>query len=110
MLTHEDERMDDFAAVDDFLAAAYRTGLEEVLCDGCLTGRVRVFLADVASIAATMVQSERDDDGGLSAAYEGTLTIEGIAYRFRCRVFIDPGGDRFLSDVSEFRAIDWRTR
>jgi hypothetical protein len=72
--------MDDFAAVDDFLAASHRIGLEEVLCDGCLTGWVRLFLTDVASIAPTMVQSERDDDGGLSATYEGTLTVEGVAY------------------------------
>jgi hypothetical protein len=102
--------MDDFDRVDDFLAASHRIGLEEVLSDGCLTGRVRVFLADVASIAPTMVQSERDDDGGLSATYEGTLTVEGVAYRFRCHVFIDRGGDRFLSDVSEFRAVEWQTR
>ena len=27
-----------------------------------------------------------------------------------CHVFVDRGGDRFLSDVSEFEAVEWRTR
>jgi hypothetical protein len=98
--------MDDFDLVDDFLAANYRTGLEEALCDGCLTGRISVVLADVAAIAATLVHGEREDDGGFYGVYEGTFAVRGIDYRFRCHVFVDRGGARFLSDVSEFRAID----
>ena len=102
--------MDDFDRVDDFLAANYRTGLEEALCDGCLAGRLSVVLADVATIAPVMVYSERDDDGGLCNTYEGTLTVKGVAYHFGCRVFMDPGGQSFLSDMSEFRALEWRVR
>jgi hypothetical protein len=102
--------MDDFDRVDDFLAANYRTGLEEALCDGCLTGRVSLVLADVASIAPLLVRSEREDDGGLCNTYEGTVIVQGVAYRFRCRVFVDPGGARFLSDVSEFCAVHWQAR
>jgi hypothetical protein len=98
--------MDDFDAVDDFLAANYRTGLEEALCDGCLTGRVSAVLADVAAIAATLVHSEREDDGGFCGVYDGTFAVCGVDYHFRCHVFVDRGGARFLSDVSEFRAVD----
>jgi hypothetical protein len=102
--------MDHFTVVDDFLAANCRTGLEEALCDGCLTGRVGFALADFASIAPVLVRSEREDDGGLCATYEGTLTVQGVAYRFRCHVFVDRGGARFLSDVSEFEPLGWTTR
>jgi hypothetical protein len=104
------QRMDHFSAVDDFLAANYRTGLEEALCDGCLTGRLGIVLADVAMITPVLVRSEREDDGGLCATYDGTLTVQGVAYHFRCHVFVDRGGARFLSDVSEFEPVDWQAR
>jgi hypothetical protein len=102
--------MDHFGSVDDFLAANYRTGLEEALCDGCLTGRLSIVLADVATIAPTLIHSEREDDGGLCNTYDGVLTVQGVSYRFRCHVFVDRGGARFLSDVSEFRAVEWQAR
>ncbi len=101
---------DHFGAVDDFLAANYRTGLEEALCDGCLAGRLSVVLADVAAIAPVLVRSGREDDGGLCNTYEGTLTVQGVAYRFRCHVFVDRGGARFLSDMSAFEPVEWRAR
>lgn len=102
--------MDDFGAVNGFLAANYRTGLEEALCDGCLVGRLSIVLADVATITSVLVHSERDDDGGFCNTYEGTLMVQGVAYRFRCHVFMDRSGARFLSDVSEFRPLEWQAR
>ena len=102
--------MGDFGAVDEFLGAHCRSGLEEALRDGCLTGRLSRALADVAAIAATLVDSERERDGGFRGFYEGTLTVRGVAYRFRCQVFVDRGGARFLSDVGEFRAVEWPPR
>jgi hypothetical protein len=36
--------------------------------------------------------------------------VQGVAYRFRCHVFVDRGGARFLSDVSEFEPLGWTTR
>jgi hypothetical protein len=105
-----EEALSDFGAVDEFLGADCGGGLEEALCDGCLTGRLNRALADVAAIAATLVGSERERDGGFRGIYEGTLTVRGVAYRFRCQVFVDRGGARFLSDVSEFRAIESQPR
>ena len=57
-----------------------------------------------------LVRSEREDDGGLCNTCEGTLAVQGVAYRFRCHVFVDRGGARFLSDVSEFAPVEWQAR
>ena len=78
--------------------------------NGCLTGRLSAALADVATIAPVLVRSEREDDGGLHNTYDGTLAVQAVAYRFRCHVFVDRGGERFLSDVGEFEPIGWRAR
>jgi hypothetical protein len=43
-----------------------------------------------------------EGDRGTALSYEGTLTLNGIAYSFRCGVFVDRSGERFLSDVAEF--------
>jgi hypothetical protein len=102
--------MDSFAVVDDFLAACYLVSLEEVLCDACLSGRLPIVLADDAKVTAWCLYSERDEDGGESATFEGLFTLMTITYHFRCHTFIDAGGERFLSDVQEFEPVDWRLR
>jgi len=41
------------------------------------------------------------------------MTLPNGAIRpsdFRCHTFVDAGGERFLSDVQEFEAIDWNLR
>lgn len=94
---------DAFKAVDEFLTANYRIGLEEVLCEGCFTGRLPVILADVAKLAVLPLGRHVDEgDRGMALSYHGTLTVNGLSYRFRCSVFVDRGGERFLSDVAEF--------
>jgi hypothetical protein len=103
-------RMDAFRAVDEFLAANYRIGLEEALCGGCLAGRLVITLADVATIAPRLVKSTAEDDGGANYTYEGTLTVSDVSYRFRCHIFLDRGGLCFLSDIAQFEAIEWRAR
>lgn len=102
--------MNTFDAVDDFLMANYRIRLEEALCDGCFIGRLGVLLTDVAKIMPRLIQSTAEDDGGVSNIYEGILILKDIWYRFRCHVFVDLGGQRFLSDVSAFEAIEWQAR
>jgi hypothetical protein len=97
-------------AADDFLMANHRVGLEEVLCDGCYAGRVGAALERAVQIMPRLTRSVREDDGGVSQTYEGTLAIAGVRYRFICHVFVDRGGERFLSNVSEFEAVEWRTR
>ncbi len=99
-----------FDAIDEFLMANFRMRLEEVLCDGCLISRLSVVFGDRARIMPRLLQSIAEEDGGLSNTYEGVLVLDDIWYRFRCHVFVDRGGQRFLSDVSAFEPIEWRAR
>jgi hypothetical protein len=50
------------------------------------------------------------EDGGSSALYQGMLTIEGVVYRFRCSIFTDAGGARFLESVGELETVRWDIR
>jgi hypothetical protein len=102
--------MEAYDTVDDFLLATYRLHLEDVLCEGCSLGRLSVMLADRAKIIPRLVRSTREDDGGIANDYEGILVLDEVWYRFRCHVFSDGGGQRFLSDVTDFAAIEWQAR
>ena len=102
--------MNAYEAVDEFLAAQYRSRLEEVLCDGCFVGRLGLVLDGVAKIVPRLVNSTVERDGGLANTYEGILMLLGSWYRFRCQIFVDRGGQRFLSDVGEFAPVEWQAR
>jgi hypothetical protein len=67
---------DAFTAVDDFLMANHRIGLEQVLCDGCYLGRPPVILADVAKLEVRpLYRHVYEGDRGTALSYEGTLTL-----------------------------------
>jgi hypothetical protein len=102
--------MSSFDGVDEFLVATYHRHLEDVLCDGCLTGRLSTAFGERARIMTRLIGSTVEEDGGLANAYEGILVLDDIWYRFACQVFVDGGGQRFLSDVSAFDAIEWRAQ
>lgn len=102
--------MDAFAAVDDYLMAKHNIGFEDVLCDGCFVGRLRPTLANLIKIVPRLVHSQAEEDGGLANTYEGLVILAGIWYRFRCQIFVDGGGLRFLSDVGLFEPIEWQAR
>jgi hypothetical protein len=102
--------MSAFAAVDDFLRANYQMPLEDVLCDGCLVGRVGAAFGDAVRIMPRQVSSTREEDGGVTEVYDGILVLRDVWYRFRCNVFVDGGGQRFLADISAFEAVEWRAR
>ncbi|HKW54708.1 MAG TPA: hypothetical protein VJO12_13530 [Stellaceae bacterium] len=102
--------MNAFDTVDEFLMAWHRLQLEDVLCDGCLVGRLGVALGDSAKILPRLVGSTVEEDGGVANVYDGILVLEDVWYRFRCQVFIDGGGQRFLSNVSAFDAVEWQAR
>lgn len=99
-----------FDKVDEFLMARHRLQLEDVLCDGCLMGRLGAALGDSAKIMPRLISSAVEEDGGVANVYDGILVLDDIWYRFRCHVFIDGGGQRFLSDVSAFEPVEWRAR
>jgi|SRR6185437_12554094 len=102
--------MNAFEAVDGYLRATYRLELEDVLCEGCAFGRIGGALASAARIIPRLIRSEAEDDGGEFALYEGVLILDGLWYRFGCRLFIDGGGLRFLSEISDFEAVEWKIR
>lgn len=102
--------MQDFDTVDEFLTATYRLRLEDVLCEGCSMGRLDAALAGRAKILPRLLCSVHEADGGIANDYEGILVFDDVWYRFRCHLFIDSGGQRFLSDVTAFEAVEWRAR
>lgn len=102
--------MSDYEAVDEFLMANAGLRLEEVLCDGCFIGRLSVLLGERARIMPRLTASTAEPDGGLTQTYEGILVLDDIWYRFRCQMFVDQGGQRFLSDVSAFAAVEWKAK
>ena len=99
-----------FDTVDAFLMANHRLRLEDVLCEGCLMGRLSVVLGEAVRILPRLLGSTVEEDGGLANVYDGILVLQDVWYRFRCHVFVDGSGQRFLSDISAFEAVEWRAR
>jgi hypothetical protein len=106
----ESQILDPFIAVDRLLAARYFIGLEEALCEGCLTGKLRGLLAEDAAIIRRCTHMQNDEDGGQSFTFEGVFAFFDVRYNFRCYVFIDGSDQRFLSDVAVFEPIEWQAR
>jgi hypothetical protein len=101
--------MDASDAVDAYLQLTYRIGLEEVLTQ-VTDGRVPAVLASAVNVAVRRVDIFRDEDGGISELFEGTIAIAGIEYRFCCATFIDRAGTRFVSHLGEFAPVEWQAR
>lgn len=102
--------MDAFTAVDRLLTGRYQVGLEDVLCEGCLSGRLPALFAGDAAIACRCTRKHADEDGGRSFTFEGTFMLADVRYNFRCHIFADAGGQRFVSDVALFEPVEWETR
>jgi hypothetical protein len=97
-------------AVDDYLHSQFNTRLEDVLCDGCLIGRPDIRLAATVKVLPRLMRTEKEDDGGEFASYEGTLIIDDIWYRFGCHIIVDGNGSCFMADISAFDAVEWKLR
>lgn len=102
--------MTDAKAVDDYLHTEFGLGLEDILCDGCLVGRLDQRLGSAARLVLREQRIEREDDGGEFGAYAGVLILDGVWYRFDCRIFVDAGGQCFLADLGAFEAVEWKLR
>ena len=96
-------------AVDAYLTHSFGIGLEQVLTDAT-QGLVSLALADRVKATTERVAAYTHPDGGISETHQGILTVAGIRYRFRCTVFIDTGGLRYVENVAEFRPLMWQTR
>ena len=96
-------------AVDSYLTNRFGIGLEALLADATKGGRM-AGLAGAVDIACDPVGAFSYEDGGTSELYQGLLTVEGVTYRFRCAVFTDAGGGRFVESVGELQIVDWAVR
>src|SRR5260370_16581167 len=92
-------------AVDAYLTNRFGIGLERLLADATSGGPAPA-LAGSVTVACDPVGAFDYEDRGTSALYQGLLTIEGVTYRFRCAVFTDAGGGRFLESVGQFQIVD----
>lgn len=95
-------------AADAYLSSRFNTGLEHAMLD------VIGDYPSAASAALTDVSFERFDTrqhpgGSVSEGYAGHLTLQGVAYIWRAWIYRDADGSRFLSDLSEFTPVSWRT-
>jgi hypothetical protein len=96
-------------AIDAYLTSRFGIGLERLLAEATSSGPAPA-LAGSVTVACDPVGAFDYEDGGTSALYQGMLTIEGVTYRFRCAVFTDAGGGRFVESVGELQIVDWGVR
>jgi hypothetical protein len=102
--------MDALTAADRLLTDRYQVGLEDVLCEGCLTGRLPALFDNDVAIVRRCSRMQVDEDGGQSFTFEGTFTLMDVRYNFRCHIFSDLSGQRFVSDIALFEPVEWQTR
>jgi hypothetical protein len=93
--------------VDDYLYSTGRVGLEQVLCDGCLSGRVPREVAGVSSVEPKLVQRITEEDGGAAETYRGILTVAGVRYFFEVLLLADLDGAYFIANVARFVPVEW---
>jgi len=101
--------MDWLGAVDRYLYAVARVGIEDVLAEGCISGAVPAAVASFVAIEPELVCRSREEDGGQCELYRGALTIAGLRYHFEARLFIDGDGAHFIADVPRFEPVEWQT-
>jgi hypothetical protein len=96
-------------AIDAYLLARFGVGLERVLTDAT-AGVVSLAIARSVEVACDPVGFFAYEDDGATEQYQGLLTVEGVTYRFRCSVFIDASGARFMENIGELEAVQWGVR
>ncbi len=99
--------MDWLGAVDGYLYLVGRIGLEQALCDGCLSGRLPESVSGVASIEPELIHRALEEDGGTSESYRGTLTVAMVRYSFEVQLFADADGSYFVSNIRQFTPVEW---
>ena len=93
--------------VDTYLAERFKVGLEQTLVDAS-RGSMPAALVGAVDVTSRERNRFRYEDRGIAMHYEGTLTVEGVTYRYRTWIFEDLDGARFMTDLSEFAAVDWQ--
>jgi hypothetical protein len=94
------------SAVEHYLYSVGRVGLEQVLCDGCLSGRVPMEVASVASVEPELAQRVVEEDGGAAEIYRAVPTAAGVRYGFEVLLFADLAGACSVANVSRFVPVE----
>ncbi|HZS84117.1 MAG TPA: hypothetical protein VFA50_14680 [Stellaceae bacterium] len=93
-------------SLNAYLGRRFGLSLERLLADA--TAKARCLpLGPAIEIVCDPVGAFSYEDGGASEQYQGLLTVEGATYRFRCSVFTDAGGARYIEDLGAFEPIRW---
>ena len=101
--------MDWLGAVDSYLYLIAGIGVEDAVCEACISGRLPSALAGTAQVEVELSQRTAEADGATSEAYRGHLTVAGLRYGFECRLFVDADGSYFVSDIARFEPTEWQT-
>jgi hypothetical protein len=59
------------------------------------------------SLRSTAIQTACSADGAIAELFGGFLTVDGMRYAWRASIFTDLDGKRYLTDLMEFRPVDW---
>ena len=102
-----ERRADDI--LDAYLSERFGVGLETVLLD-IVCRRTTPQVAGVVTSMVTDHSPSPHSDGGLDEMFEGTLSIEGITYQFRCSAYSVPDAfvGRFLTNIDRFEPVEWQ--
>jgi hypothetical protein len=92
--------------INNVLVEQHGTTLEDVIAEAT-EGR-----AGTARVSSTAIRLDRfkDEDGSVSEFFEGVLTVDDVRYRWQASVFTDVDGAKFVTDIRDFKPLDWRAR
>jgi hypothetical protein len=96
-------------ALNAYIASRFGTNLERLLAEATAGAR-KSGPAGALTVACDPIGAFAYEDGGASELFQGLLTVEGVIYRFRCSVFTDAGGARFVESIGELEIIRWGVR
>jgi hypothetical protein len=96
--------MDRLEPVDSYLYEVGRIGAEQVICDGCLSGRVPEAVAGCCTIEPELIHRTVEDDGGTAEGYQGALVVAGGTLRVRVPVIRGPRRQLLCSQHRSVRA------
>jgi hypothetical protein len=94
-------------AVDAYLVARFRIGLEQVLLDAS-SGYQSPPLAGNVETVCKQINHRRYADRGVAYQYQGSMTVMGMSYRCRFWICEDRDGNRHVTDLSEFARLAGR--
>jgi hypothetical protein len=95
--------------LDDYLWSRFGVTLERALADACACVTT-LALGRRVEIVCDPLRAHVFDDDGMSEEFQGTMAVEGVCYRFRCTVFTDGGGSRFIESIDELEIVQWGVR